>query len=120
MDYPVLKMGDQGSPVAVLQRYLNKAGGYELSEDGVFGEKTYDAVKAFQESSGLSVDGIAGPTTWAVLAKKVEASGAPATADTVNWGRIGIFAAVILGGYMIAKRLGWQFGGDYGDEGDDR
>jgi peptidoglycan hydrolase-like protein with peptidoglycan-binding domain len=99
---------------------LNKVGGYGLAEDGIFGEKTYEAVKAFQESQGVSIDGIVGEATWGALIKKTETSGAPAPAGAVNWQKIGLWSAVLIGGYMIAKRLGWQFGGYGDDERDDR
>jgi peptidoglycan hydrolase-like protein with peptidoglycan-binding domain len=35
--------------------------------DGVFGPKTKAAVIEFQQSSGLTADGIVGPNTWAAL-----------------------------------------------------
>ena len=31
--------------------------------DGIYGQWTYDAVRAFQKANGLSVDGIAGKNT---------------------------------------------------------
>jgi hypothetical protein len=34
-----------------------------ITEDGLFGQQTYDAVRAFQQAHGLSVDGIVGPNT---------------------------------------------------------
>jgi peptidoglycan hydrolase-like protein with peptidoglycan-binding domain len=35
--------------------------------DGVFGPKTKDSVKSFQEGEGLTVDGIVGPATWGAM-----------------------------------------------------
>lgn len=35
--------------------------------DGQFGPQTEAAVKEFQQGAGLTVDGIAGPLTWAAL-----------------------------------------------------
>lgn len=47
------------------------ARGYDLGEDGVdgiLGEQTYNAIKAFQEANGgLEIDGIPGPQTLAAL-----------------------------------------------------
>lgn len=40
---------------------------YGLSVDGIAGEKTYAAIKAFQKANGLAADGIAGQQTIAKL-----------------------------------------------------
>jgi peptidoglycan hydrolase-like protein with peptidoglycan-binding domain len=49
-----------------LQRHLLDAGHGtgELEIDGRFGTRTETAVKAFQEASGIAVDGVVGPETW--------------------------------------------------------
>ena len=43
--------------------------GYNIAADGIFGLKTYAAVRDFQAKNGLTVDGIVGPKTLAVLEK---------------------------------------------------
>lgn len=55
-----------GDDVKLLQKKLNGAGA-NLSADGSFGPKTLSAVKNYQQSHGLEVDGIVGPKTWASL-----------------------------------------------------
>jgi mannosyl-glycoprotein endo-beta-N-acetylglucosaminidase len=61
-----LRLGSQGEQVKYLQAILNYYG-YSLAIDGIFGKKTEDAVKRFQKSRHLRVDGIVGPKTWTAL-----------------------------------------------------
>jgi hypothetical protein len=62
-----LKEGDSGSAVKTLQRRLNSLKYYAGSADGRFGSNTVEAVWAFQEVQGISVDGVVGPRTWRAL-----------------------------------------------------
>lgn len=71
-EFNILKKGSQGNDVATLQKNLNKVLGTKLVEDGDFGTKTFDAVKAFQKKAGLDVDGIYGPATDKALQKAVK------------------------------------------------
>jgi murein DD-endopeptidase MepM/ murein hydrolase activator NlpD len=64
----VLKLGDRGAEVKILQNALNKIG-YKLVADGVFGLLTESAVKDFQKAHGLVVDGIYGPKSSSALDK---------------------------------------------------
>ena len=57
----ILKLGSRGNEVKILQEKLN------LKADGVFGPLTEEAVKDFQRSNGLEVDGIAGADTLSKL-----------------------------------------------------
>jgi hypothetical protein len=61
-----LEKGSTGPCVRSLQQSLN-ALGFNLKEDGVYGGLTRLAVKRFQQSQGLSVDGIAGARTIPAL-----------------------------------------------------
>lgn len=63
-----LSYGSSGDEVKKLQKALNNAG-YSLDVDGEFGRKTQNAVKAYQQKNGLSVDGIVGVNTWNSLSK---------------------------------------------------
>lgn len=62
----ILKTGSTGPAVTQLQRSLNKAG-YKLETDGIYGEKTANAVAEKQRKHGLVVDGIYGPKTALTL-----------------------------------------------------
>lgn len=66
-----LKPGDTGTQVAVLQRALAKLGFSTGKADGVYGSATTSAVKQFQQSDGLTADGIFGPATLRALGSKL-------------------------------------------------
>lgn len=57
----LLKKGSRGKDVQTLQRVLH------LLDDGIFGQLTEEAVKEFQKSKGLKVDGIVGDRTWEAI-----------------------------------------------------
>jgi hypothetical protein len=58
--------GDRGPDVVEIQTILHDFG-YTVAVDGVYGKQTERAVKAWQRSNGLAVDGIVGPLTIASL-----------------------------------------------------
>ena len=55
-----------GKDVEVIQTAL-KNSGFHVDIDGVFGQETDTAVRAFQRSKGLKPDGVVGPATRAAL-----------------------------------------------------
>ncbi|MDR1075488.1 MAG: peptidoglycan-binding protein [Xanthomonadaceae bacterium] len=68
----VLQKGERGQAISELQKTLNQLGyrdaqGRALTTEGIFGQNTHDAVKAFQQANGLGQDGIAGPLTLKAL-----------------------------------------------------
>lgn len=63
---PQLQRGSRGPDVVYLQQRL-QAFGHMLVADGDFGAKTEAAVRSFQNSNGLTADGVVGPRTWAAL-----------------------------------------------------
>jgi N-acetylmuramoyl-L-alanine amidase len=63
----LLRQGDTGAAVKEMQTKLNKAGFNCGVADGIFGSKTTDALRKFQASRNLAVDGIYGPNTKAKL-----------------------------------------------------
>ena len=73
---PLLEFGAQGSAVRRLQQLLNRAGAGQLQVDGGFGRATDTAVRTFQRTHGLPVDGAVGPQTWETLTSQ-EASEQP-------------------------------------------
>nr|WP_244669390.1 peptidoglycan-binding protein [Xanthomonas phaseoli] len=68
----VLRENARGAEVRTLQQTLQQlgykdAGGHELKADGAYGQRTSDAVKAFQRAHGLQDDGVVGRDTQAAL-----------------------------------------------------
>lgn len=66
-DRRVLRRDDVGPDVAQLQRLLGMKVGNGI---GTFGSLTEAAVKTFQRSQRLTVDGIVGPETWRLLEER--------------------------------------------------
>lgn len=64
-----LRKGDSGEDVRTLQTLLNSIGFNCGTADGIYGTKTVEAVKRFQERYGLTVDGVAGPSTQTRLSE---------------------------------------------------
>jgi len=69
------ELGDQDPSIHGIQKFLNEQG-YPLTENGpgspgnetdVFGPRTLQAAKAFQEANGLTADGLVGPKTIAKM-----------------------------------------------------
>jgi Putative peptidoglycan binding domain/CHAP domain len=65
----VLRQGTHGAEVRRLQSLLNanKALQRPLVADGHFGNLTHIAVSTFQQTKGLTVDGVVGAETWRAL-----------------------------------------------------
>ena len=78
-----LQPGDRGLEVRKLQSLLKQAGFYKDSVDGVFGASTEAAIKRFQQANQITVDGIAGSRTIALLQSVTRQSvGKPSTSLT--------------------------------------
>jgi N-acetylmuramoyl-L-alanine amidase len=67
----LIRQGERSGQVGDIQARLRGLGYGVDDEAGFYGEKTTEAVRAFQQVRGIISDGIVGPNTWAEL---VEAS----------------------------------------------
>lgn len=79
-----LRAGEKSEGIRQLQDTLNNYGyrdkeGRALKEDGSFGDRTKEALQAYQQAHGLKADGVAGPQTLDALKKSKEA---PLLSDT--------------------------------------
>lgn len=82
-DLPLEQQTDDATAylgVYVVQHLLNLIGHYGLTEDGIFGPNTQDAVSQFQQSwnkkqpeQPISVDGQVGYDTWQALVFSIPA-----------------------------------------------
>lgn len=83
----LLREGSRGADVTALQQRLNALGvrdaaGRPLGEDGMFGERTREAVVGLQRAQSIRVDGIVGPETTGKLDALVRNAPRPAEPAT--------------------------------------
>ncbi len=79
--WPVIGSGASGPNVTSAQ-YLLRGHGHGITADGQYGSATTSAVRSFQQSKGLTADGIIGPQTWGSLISTIRegSSGEPVRA----------------------------------------
>ena len=65
--YPILKRGNRGKYVTILQQLLVDHGYDPKGIDGIFGPGCDAAVRKYQKDHKLTVDGCVGPQTWGSL-----------------------------------------------------
>jgi N-acetylmuramoyl-L-alanine amidase len=65
----ILRLNSRGERVVELQKLLNIT-----PADGVFGQKTRNAVIEFQKQNRLTADGVIGPKTWGAILKNAHAN----------------------------------------------
>ena len=63
----LLRPGDSGPQVELLQLGLTRAGFNPGETDGIFGSQTQFAVRRFQADNGLAADSLVGTRTWQAL-----------------------------------------------------
>ncbi len=69
--FPHQSLGNRGVDVKAIQGFLRHHGSMADRVDGVYGTTTVAAVRTFQASRGLTVDGKVGQHTWAALLVRV-------------------------------------------------
>jgi len=81
--YDTLRRGTASAEVAMMQQRLIDLGYLSGEPDGNYGAATEKAVRAFQKTNGLGVDGTAGSSTLGLL-YSVDAAGVSASAASAN------------------------------------
>lgn len=67
-EMPLLKLGDKGIPVGMVQFALAKHG-YGIAYDCDLGNMTFNAIRQFQSNNGITVSGTVDKATWEALYK---------------------------------------------------
>lgn len=80
--FPLIRRGSISNYILIAQDDLNTLGFSTGGLDGIFGSATNNAVRAYQSSRGLAVDGIVGCNTWRSLQEDVVGTGP--TSTTIN------------------------------------
>ena len=68
----IIHEGDSGSHVRELQQILIAKGLLYGEADGIYGQATVNAIKRFQQSQGIEVDGICGDATFNLLLDTID------------------------------------------------
>ena len=89
------KYGSRGEEVKQIQSKLKDWGYYSGSVDGIYGIKTFNAVKDFQKKNGLTVDGIAGTKTLAALG--ITSNNSSSSGATSNKTDLNLLSKVVYG-----------------------
>lgn len=103
--YTTLQYGDSGEDVRRMQQALITLGYKNVTADGKFGAYTENAVRKFQRSNGLAVDGKAGSRTLTLLYAKAGGTTVAPTAPPVTQAPVVTSAPYVPSGGI--------FGGNY-------
>ena len=95
--FAVSRIGSSGQEVTNIQTRLKQWGYYTGAVDGVYGQKTADAVKAFQRSNGLTADGIAGRATLEKIGLPTGSSGGSGSSSGSSSRDVQLLAQAING-----------------------
>lgn len=79
-----LYWGANGQDVKNVQDKLLRWKYYDGSVDGVYGARTYRAVRRFQEKNGLKVDGVVGTTTAQAMGISTTSSSSAGSTQGIN------------------------------------
>ncbi|OLS02270.1 spore cortex-lytic enzyme [Tissierella creatinophila] len=79
-----LYWGSSGQDVKTVQDKLLRWKYYDGSVDGIYGARTYRAVRRFQQKNGLNADGVVGPSTAQAMGINTTSSSSAGSTQGVN------------------------------------
>lgn len=91
----ISRYGSSGDEVRQIQKKLKDWGYYDGAVDGIYGSKTFAAVKNFQSKNGLNADGIAGEKTLSALG--INNSESSASGNNVNNTDLNLLSKLVHG-----------------------
>ena len=103
------RYGSRGSEVTKIQEKLKRWGYYSGAVDGIYGPKTYEAVRYFQRKNGLTVDGIAGPKTLAAMG--ISSGSGSGSSASGGYGGYGAADCELLARVISAEARGEPYSG---------
>ena len=93
--YALSQYGSSGEEVKQIQTKLKDWGYYNGSVDGIYGSGTYEAVKKFQSSNGLTADGVSGTQT--LLALGINSGGSQGSGSSSNNNDLNLLSHLVYG-----------------------
>jgi hypothetical protein len=111
----VLRAGDFGFDVAVLQFLLTRSGVYTGALDGYLGKETASALRRYQRRSRLAADGVRGPRTLAAIVHRdrvpVRASAATAAPPSNVPAKLDVWSERLGVDPHLVRALAWMESG---------
>lgn len=105
------KYGSRGDEVTQIQARLTELGYDPGTADGIFGARTQEAVRAFQQDYGLAVDGIAGENTLRALGLLEDSPDDGDAASTEGYGGFSAGDLDLLASIISAEARGEPYEG---------
>lgn len=105
------KYGSRGDEVTQIQERLTELGYDPGTVDGIFGARTQEAVRAFQQDYGLAVDGIAGENTLRALGLLEDSPDDGDAASTEGYGGFSAGDLDLLASIISAEARGEPYEG---------
>lgn len=105
------KYGSRGDEVTQIQERLTELGYDPGTADGIFGARTQEAVRAFQQDYGLAVDGIVGENTLRALGLLEDSPDDGDAASTEGYGGFSAGDLDLLASIISAEARGEPYEG---------